>query len=142
MKPRIGFSVALSQEMTPISIPFETSSLLMICDELLVYRFGKVRKIVECLPTLDRGEMQRIGHAPVVIEEMNRVKSTPLQADWKGTIKTEGGKEPFISQINWLEAGNRYHVVYERTETLAGEPVIEIHDVIHESNRTTQLSRS
>jgi len=72
---------------------------------------------------------ERIGHARIEIEEIERDTNTPLQDDWQGTLILEGDKERFSTDIGEMSPEGSYFVVYERTETLTGEPIVKIHEI-------------
>jgi len=72
---------------------------------------------------------KRIGHGRIEIEEIERKTNTPLQDDWQGTLILEGDKERFSTEIEEVNADKSYFAVYERTETLTGNPIVKIHEI-------------
>ncbi|MFB6201419.1 MAG: hypothetical protein ABEI98_05355 [Halorhabdus sp.] len=80
----------------------------------------------------------RIGHDRVEIEEIERRTNTPLQDDWQGTLILKGDKERFSTEIEGIDADKRYFAVYERTETLTGEPIVKIHEITDVQNTKKQ----
>ena len=64
---------------------------------------------------------ERIGHAQIEIEEIERNTNTSFQNDRQGTLILEGNKERFSTEIGVLSPNMNYFAVYERTEMLTGQ---------------------
>lgn len=71
-----------------------------------------------------------IGHTRVRIRSRRRIKKTPLQEKWIGKAEVEDEMRRFTTDQDEVKPGKEYHVVYEKTEIVPGEPGIKIHDLI------------
>jgi hypothetical protein len=81
-------------------------------------------------PNLATVMAQRIGSTHLKITEVERNTSNPFQPEWRGRLIIEGEEKKFSTEISDIQSDETYHVVYERTETLTGEPIMEIHEII------------
>lgn len=72
---------------------------------------------------------RRIGHTEVEVTELTPQRGNLLKEGWHGEILINGVIERFCTDLGNLQSGKSYWVVYERTETLAGEPIVKIHEI-------------
>jgi len=83
---------------------------------------------------------ERIGQARIEVRKIEQKTSSPLQDDWQGTLIIEGSKQRFSTEIEGLKPDTSYLAVYERTETLTGEPIVRIHEITNLENKEPEPS--
>jgi len=72
---------------------------------------------------------ERISHAEANVEWVEETQGTPPFSEYRGEMVIDGEVVKFLTDIDKIETGT-HHIVYEWTETLVGETVIEVHDII------------
>lgn len=73
---------------------------------------------------------KRVGHTEIVVEDRHKARKSPFHEEWFGVAQIRGERFPFRTDRHELEINERYHVVYEKIETITGDSGIKIHDVI------------
>jgi len=81
---------------------------------------------------------QRIGHTEVEVLEVTQRRGNSLKDNWEGELLINGVRERFTTEIEEIQSSKIYWAVYERTETMAGEPIIKIHEITDESENQTK----
>lgn len=112
------FLIKITQYWVWMTAPLPTSETLLTA--------GYLNEIM-------RQENQRVGHAEVEIQTIEKTNSTILP-EYQGVLVLENETHEYVTSKN-LKTSNKYRVVFERTENLLGEPVIEIHDIINEQSK-------
>jgi hypothetical protein len=136
----VGFQI-LADKVTSVSIP------------AWVYTFSKrgggyqsrdpnTNKTKYFTPVYGSAMSERIGHARIEIKEIERKEDTPLQDSWQGKMLLEENEEDFSTDIASLSSNESYFAVYERTETLMGDPIVKIHELTDVQNKKARSAQA
>ena len=125
-------------EVTSVSIPSWVYNSKVLPKQSSNSRSSSTAKEQSYFPPLELYMAQRIGHTEVEVLEVTQQRGDPLKDDWEGELLINGVRERFTTEIEKIQSSKIYWAVYERTETMAGEPIIKIHEITDESENQTK----
>jgi len=108
---------------------FFTSLVRLPRRELLVNTSASTSQKIKWLAKYCLNMSQRVGVTTVKVITLERSSNHPFREKWSGLINLNGNKVRF-STDECLREGERYRVVWERTEPIVGKQIIRIHEVI------------
>lgn len=73
---------------------------------------------------------KRIGISTVKVIKVEKSTSHPFREGWTGKMEFHGSEVEFSTDIQEFRENKRYRVVWERTEPVPGEQIIELHEIV------------
>ena len=135
--PVVGF-LSNVIEVTSVSIPSWVYNSKILLKQSSNSRSSSTAKESSCFSPLELCIAQRIGHTEVEVLEVTQRRGNSLKDNWEGELLINGIRERFTTEIEEIQSSKIYWAVYERTETMAGEPIIKIHEITDESENQTK----
>ena len=135
--PVVGF-LSNVIEVTSVSIPSWVYNSKVLPKQSSNSRSSSAAKELSYFSPLELYMAQRIGHTEVEVLEVTQRKGNSLKDNWEGELLINGVRERFTTEIEEIQSSKIYWAVYERTETMTGEPIIKIHEITDESENQTK----